>query len=107
MGTLLPGTLDLLILRALRAGPRHGYAIAEFIHAASEQVLLVEEGALYPALHRLQVRGLLAANWGQSENRRRAKFYRLTASGWKALEAETGEWARIAGAVNRVLEAGT
>ncbi|MGH9474246.1 MAG: PadR family transcriptional regulator [Terriglobales bacterium] len=104
MGTLLPGTLDLLILRALRAGPRHGYAIAEFIHAASETVLLVEEGALYPALHRLQVRGLLAGAWGQSENNRRAKYYRLTALGRKALEAEAAEWGRMAGAIGRVLE---
>lgn len=93
-----------MILRALRAGPRHGYAIAEFIHQASEEVLRVEEGALYPALHRLQVRGLLDASWGESENRRRAKYYRLTALGRKALTEAAAEWGRMAGAVDRVLE---
>lgn len=103
-GTLLQGTLDLLILRALRRGELHGYGIAEFIHGASEDVLRVEEGALYPALHRLEVRGLLASSWGVSDNNRRAKYYRLTGLGRKQLEKEMAYWQRVAGAVERVLE---
>lgn len=105
MGALLQGTLDLLILRALRGGPRHGYAVAEFIHNASEDVLAVEEGALYPALHRLEVRGLLAASWGTSKNNRKAKYYRLTRAGEAALAAETRQWQQMADAMRRVLEA--
>ena len=80
-GDLLPGTLDMLVLKAVARGPRHGYSIAEWIQQMSEDVLRVEEGALYPALHRLELRGLLASEWGTSENNRRAKFYRLTATG--------------------------
>src|SRR5262249_46489475 len=77
-GELLQGTLDLLILKALTRGPMHGYGVAEWIHASSQDVLSVEEGALYPALHRLELRGLLDSEWGSSENNRRAKFYSLT-----------------------------
>lgn len=103
-GELLQGTLDLLVLKALARGPLHGYAVAEFIHASSNDVLHVEEGALYPALHRLELRGLLAAEWGVSENNRRAKFYRLTSAGRKRLATETETWARLATAVTRVVE---
>jgi transcriptional regulator len=104
-GTLMPGTLDLLVLRALRRGAMHGYAIAEFIQQASHDALRVEEGALYPALHRLQLRGALSAEWGASENNRRAKFYRLTALGRRELDREAAEWDRIAIAVARVMKA--
>ena len=102
-GGVLPGTLDMLVLKAVRAEPRHGYAIAEFILRASDDVLKVEEGALYPALHRLELRGLLRAEWGTSENNRRARYYRLTALGRRELAREAEEWERIAGAVSRVL----
>lgn len=102
---LLPGTLDLLILRALAGGERHGYAVAEFIARRSDGWLRVEEGALYPALHRLEAGGWLAGRWGESENRRRAKFYRLTAAGRRRLEAETERWRNVSGAVGRVLAA--
>ncbi|MGH9475967.1 MAG: PadR family transcriptional regulator [Terriglobales bacterium] len=105
MGHVLPGTLELLILRALRAEPRHGYAIAEFIHQSSEDVLAVEEGALYPALHRLEVRGSVASSWGTSENNRKAKYYCLTRLGEKQLAAETDAWREMAAAMGRVLEA--
>lgn len=105
MGTLLPGTLELLILRALQSGPRHGYAIAEFIHQSSQDVLAVEEGALYPALHRLEVRGALASHWGPSENNRKAKYYRLTRSGEAELAKQTADWRTVAAAMSRVLEA--
>jgi PadR family transcriptional regulator PadR len=100
---LLPGTLDLLILTALAGGERHGYAIAQFIETRSANVLKVEEGALYPALHRLEVRGLLKATWDRSENNRRAKFYRLSALGRQALAREVKDWDRVAGAVMRVV----
>lgn len=102
-GGVLPGTLDMLVLKAVRGGPRHGYAIAEFILRASDDELQVEEGALYPALHRLELRGLLRAAWGTSENNRRAKYYRLTALGRRELEREAAEWHRVASAVTRVL----
>src|SRR5271168_1274307 len=104
-GDLLRDTLDMLILKTLSRGELHGYGIAEYIGDTSEEVLRVEEGALYPALHRLEVRGLLAAEWGASENNRRAKFYRLTAVGRKELTRETEYWSRMAGAIGRVLEA--
>ena len=104
-GGLLPGTLDMLILRALARGALHGYAIAEFIQQASHDALRVEEGALYPALHRLQLRGALRAEWGTSENNRRAKFYRLTPLGRRELEREAADWDRIATAVARVMQA--
>ena len=100
----LPGTLDMLVLKTLSRGAMHGYSIAQFIQQASSDVLKVEEGALYPALHRLEVRGLLKAEWGSSDNNRRAKFYRLTARGRRALEQETDYWTRVAGAVTRVMQ---
>jgi PadR family transcriptional regulator len=103
-GELLPGTLDMLILKTLSRGPMHGYAVAEFIQQASADVLRVEEGALYPALHRLEVRGLLRGDWGVSDNNRRAKFYRLTALGRRALDRESSYWSRVAGAVTRVMQ---
>jgi len=103
-GELLQGTLDLLILKSLARGVLHGYSIAEHIQHASEDVLRVEEGALYPALHRLELRGLLAAEWGVSENNRRARYYRLTTAGRKQLTAATDQWSRLSGAIARVLE---
>lgn len=104
MGAMLPGTLDMLILKTLSRGELHGYAIAQFIQQASRDVLKVEEGALYPALHRLEVRGLLKAEWGASDNNRRAKFYRLTAAGRRELEQEAAFWDRVAAAVTRVMQ---
>src|SRR3954449_13534606 len=92
----LPGTLDMLILKTLNRGAMHGYSIAQFIQHASRDVLRVEEGALYPALHRLEVRGLLKAEWGASENNRRAKFYTLTALGRRELDDEAAYWDRVA-----------
>jgi len=103
-GDLLQGTLDLLILKALARGAMHGYGVAEWIHQTSEDVLRVEEGALYPALHRLELRGLLAAEWGLSDNNRRAKFYSLTSAGRKHLAHETEFWQRMSGAVARILQ---
>jgi PadR family transcriptional regulator PadR len=103
-GDLLQGTLDLLILKALARGSMHGYGVAEWIHQTSEDVLKVEEGALYPALHRLELRGLLASEWGASDNNRRAKFYSLTSSGKKQLAQETEFWRRMSGAVARILQ---
>jgi PadR family transcriptional regulator, regulatory protein PadR len=103
-GDLLQGTLDLLILKSLARGPMHGYGVAEWIHESSQDVLRVEEGALYPALHRLELRGLLSAEWGTSENNRRAKYYALTAAGKKQLVEETEYWRRMSGAVARVLQ---
>jgi PadR family transcriptional regulator len=103
-GELLPGTLDMLILKALARGAMHGYGIAQFIQQASREVLRVEEGALYPALHRLEVRGLLKAEWGTSENNRRAKFYTLTAVGRRELDTEAAYWSRVAAAVTRVMQ---
>jgi PadR family transcriptional regulator PadR len=103
-GDLLRDTLDLLILKTLSRRPMHGYGIAEYIHQTTEDVLRVEEGALYPALHRLELRGLLASEWGASENNRRAKFYRLTAAGRKRLAGKTAHWTRMSGAIARVLE---
>jgi transcriptional regulator len=104
-GELVQGTLDMLVLKALSRGPAHGYGVAEWIEHTSDDVLRVEEGALYPALHRLELRGLLASEWGFSENNRRAKFYRLTAAGRKALVGETKQWNRLTGAIARVMEA--
>jgi len=100
---LLQGTLDLLILRTLRWGPAHGHAIAKAIERASEDVLLVEQGSLYPALHRLIKRGWITFEDGTSENNRRAKFYQLTARGRKQLEIETSRWETMARAIARVL----
>ncbi len=101
---ILQGTLELLILRTLASGEKHGYEIAEWIHAASAEALSVEEGALYPALHRLELRGLLTSAWDVSANNRRAKYYRLTASGRRRLKDTTESWRRASTAVNRVLE---
>lgn len=101
--SLLPGTLDLLLMKALLRGPAHGYDIAQWILARSGDVLIVEEGALYPALHRLELRGWVAGAWGQSANNRRAKFYSLTAEGRAQLELESAAWSRLSGAVTRVL----
>ena len=100
---ILQGTLDLLILKALTRGAMHGYAIADWIHLACDDVLRIEEGALYPALHRLELRGLLASEWGASENNRRAKFYRLTAKGRRRLQVETTKWDKLAAAIARIL----
>lgn len=101
--TSLYGTLNLLILGAVEAGPLHGLAIARAIQRRSREVLSVEEGALYPALHRLERDGLLASEWGTSENNRRAKFYRLTASGRTRLVQETERWRKHVGGVQEVL----
>jgi PadR family transcriptional regulator, regulatory protein PadR len=100
---LLQGTLDLLILRTLLLGPAHGHAIAKAIEMRSEDVLQVEQGSLYPALHRLIKRGWISAQDGTSENNRRAKFYRLTPRGRHQLAVETGKWDKLAGAIGRIL----
>ena len=99
----LPGTLDMLILKALSTEARHGYAIAQYVHDGSRDVLRVEEGALYPALHRLELRGFVRSEWGISENNRRAKYYRLTVKGRKALSLETDSWRRYVAAVEDIL----
>jgi transcriptional regulator len=101
---LLQGTLDLLILKTLRAESRHGYAIAQRIQRHSDDVLVVEEGSLYPALYRMEEKGWIVAEWGKSENNRRAKFYSLTRAGRKQLEVETALWQRICRAITLVLE---
>ena len=100
---LLQGTLDLLILKTLHQGPMHGWGISLRIQEVSEDVLQVNQGSLYPALHRLEQQGLIAAEWGSSENKRQAKFYELTRAGRRELEEETKNWERLAGAVGRVL----
>ncbi len=100
---LLQGTLDLLILHALQRGALHGYSIAQTIHLLSDEILKVEEGSLYPALYRLELDGAISAEWGVSENNRRAKFYQLTRKGRKALEEQHANWTRLSGAVHRVL----
>ena len=104
-GELLRDTLDMLVLKTLTRGTMHGYAIAEFIEETTDDVLRVEEGALYPALHRLELRGLVAAEWGVSENNRRARYYRLTAAGRKQLGEESAHWNRMTAAVARLMEA--
>ncbi len=104
---LLQGTLDLLILRTLRPGPAHGHAIAKSIERSSSDVLQVEQGSLYPALHRLIKRGWIAVEDGTSENNRRAKFYRLTAKGKTQLTVETSKWDRLAAAIARILHSQT
>jgi len=101
---LLQGTLNLLILRTLRGGPQHGWSIAERIEQVSEQVLRVNQGSLYPALHRLEHRGWIKAEWGVSELGRRARFYRLTAAGRRRLESESADWDRMSAAIERVLK---
>ena len=101
---LLQGTLDLLILRTLSAGPMHGWGISQRIQAVSDSVLVVNQGSLYPALYRLEEEGWIASEWGASENNRKAKFYRLTRSGERQLAREQQNWQRLASAVFRVLE---
>jgi transcriptional regulator len=102
---LLQGTLDLLILKTLAAGAKHGYAIASRIQERSDDLLVVEEGSLYPALYRMEEKGWIAAEWGKSENNRRAKFYTLTRAGRKQLEEEVALWERIVRAITLVLKA--
>lgn len=101
---LLQGTLDLLILQTLLLGPAHGHTIAHVIEHRSDEVLQVEHGSLYPALHRLQNRGWISSEWGPSENNRKARFYKLTASGRKQLTRQTSRWDELVRAVNRVLK---
>ncbi len=101
---LLQGTLDLLILRTLQPGPQHGWAISERIQQISGDILRVNQGSLYPALHRLEHQGWIKAEWGVSELGRRARFYRLTPSGLKQLERETENWNLLSGAIGRILE---
>jgi transcriptional regulator len=104
---LLQGTLDLLILKALRrGGPMHGYGVLELIRLWSNDVLVVEQGSLYPALYRLEERGWIEAEWGTSDNNRRAKYYRLTAAGQKQLRLETEQWRRVSAAINLILQEG-
>jgi transcriptional regulator len=100
---LLQGTLDLLILHALQRGEMHGYAIAQTIHLLSDEELKVEEGSLYPALHRLELDGAIAAAWGVSENNRKAKYYGITRRGRKLIEQHQKTWTRLSAAVDRVL----
>jgi transcriptional regulator len=102
--TLLQGTLDLLILRTLVFGPEHGQGIARAIQQSSEDVLLVEHGALYPALQRLEARGWIEAEWGTSDNNRKARFYTLTTTGRRQLARETSRWRKMAAAIGRVLD---
>jgi transcriptional regulator len=102
--SLLQGTLDILILRTLLSGPAHGHAIAKHIQRASEDVLQVETGSLYPALHRLEAKGWLTASWEHSERGKRAKYYKLTARGRKELTAETSKWEQFSRAMNLVLK---
>ncbi len=102
---LLAGTLDLLVLRALTWGPRHGYAVAKWISETSREAIAVEDRALYLSLHRLEDRGFVESAWAQSENNRRAKYYELTAAGRKRLRQETGDWNRLAAAMGAALKA--
>jgi PadR family transcriptional regulator, regulatory protein PadR len=101
--SLLQGTLDLLILHAVQRGPMHGYAIAQTIHLLSDEVLRVEEGSLYPALHRLELDGAISADWGVSENNRKAKYYEITKRGSKLIAEQQKTWAKLSAAVDRVL----
>ena len=100
---VLRSSVDLVILKALSWGPRHGYAIAEWIEQATNATILLEEGTLYPALHRLERKGWVDAEWGVSDNNRKAKFYSITKAGRKQLVAETENWERIAGVIGRLL----
>jgi len=99
------GTLDLLILRILALGPQHGWAISERVQQMSSEVLRIQQGSLYPGLHRLERRGWIKAHWGASDNNRRAKYYELTKSGFKQLEAEKDAWEKLTAAVGQVLRA--
>ena len=100
---MVQGTLDMLVLRTLVTGPAHGHTIAHVIEHASENVLEVEQGSLYPSLHRLEDRGWVTSYWGTSENNRKAKFYKLTAVGKKQLTAETQRWRQVVAAIGRIL----
>ena len=104
---LLQGTLDLLILKTLALGPMHGWGISQRLQQMSDDVLRVNQGSLYPALHRLEAAGWVAAEWGASENNRQAKFYQLTKTGLRQLREETAQWELMAGAVARVLKTET
>jgi len=101
------GTLDVLILRALTWGPQHGYAVSQWIRERTDEALLVEEGALYPALYRMESKGWIEAEWGASDNNRRAKYYTLTPQGRQHLKQEVASWERYTVAVSRVLSAAT
>ena len=101
---MLQGTLDLLVLKIIALGPTHGWDITQRIQQISEDVLRVNQGSLYPALHRLEANGWITAEWGESENNRRAKYYRLTAAGRRHLADERETWARFSGAVERILQ---
>jgi PadR family transcriptional regulator, regulatory protein PadR len=105
-GELLQGTLPLLILRTLAAGPNHGFAIARRIQQISKAVLRVEQGSLYPALHRMELDGVIESYWDTTENNRRARYYRLTRRGGRALASETERWNSIAGAIAAILQEG-
>jgi PadR family transcriptional regulator, regulatory protein PadR len=104
---LLQGTLDVLVLKTLSWGPMHGYAVARWLQQVTDDVLQIEEGSLYPALHRMERRGWIEAEWGLSENNRRAKYYRLTSDGRKQLRAEASTWSAFSLAVSKVLTATT
>jgi PadR family transcriptional regulator PadR len=106
-GELLQGTLDLLILKTLVLGPAHGHTIAHAIEYRSDEVLQVEHGSLYPALHRLEARGWIASFWGTSENNRKARYYRLTRAGRQQLAQQTSRWEQMVRAINRVLRPAT
>jgi PadR family transcriptional regulator len=103
-GTLVQGTLDMLILARLARGPEHGFGIAEHVKRASEAVLRIEEGSLYPALQRLETQGLIRSSWGLSDHNRRARYYELTPRGRRQLGAEISAWRRLVGAIDRVLD---
>lgn len=102
---LIRGTVDLLILEALSREPKHGYAVSEWIQAVTDGTLLVEEGTLYPALHRVEARGWIEAEWGMSENNRKAKYYRLTAAGRRRLTRERSVWDEYAAAIAKAMDA--
>jgi transcriptional regulator len=102
---LLPGTLDLLILKAVSLGPLHGYGVLLRIQQISKDALRIQQGSLYPALYRLEAQGMIASEWGESENKRKAKYYRLTAAGRRRLRDESASWARFATAIAAALDA--
>ena len=103
-GDMMQGTLDMLVLQTLVLGPAHGYSIAEIIQRRSDAVLQVEQGSLYPALHRLEDKGLIASFWGTSDNNRKARFYRLTAAGKRRLHEESSRWQQLVAAIGRVMD---
>ena len=103
---MVQGTLDLLILKALSGGPTHGWSIAQRIRISSENVLRVQQGSLYPALHKLETQGLISAEWGESDNNRRARYYSLTRKGRKHLEGEAANWERLSQAISRFVRGG-